>query len=151
MLIENGKVVAVEQEHLWVETIQKSTCGSCEAESGCGQGLMARFFLGSRYLKVFLEGRSPDVYAPGDAISIGIPEGVVVKISFLAYLIPLTSMLIGITIGHLQGGDLYAAAGALVGLGFGAWAVRLIARRFLQNRNYQPVIVDDVQPISLNH
>lgn len=146
-MIETGKVVRVDSDSLWVETIQQSTCGSCAAESGCGQGLMARFFLGSRFLKVFLEGRDPAKYQAGDEISIGIPEGVVVKISFLAYLLPLLLLVAGATLGNTFGGDLPAVIGAIFGLILGALMVRWVSGKFLQNRHYQPVLVDEFQPI----
>ena len=147
MIVETGKVVSVEADSLWVETIQQSTCGSCEAESVCGQGLMARFFLGSRFLQVFLEGRNPDSYQSGDQITIGIPEGVVVKISFLAYLLPLLSLVLGAGLGNAWGGDLYSLIGAVSGLVAGAALVRWIAGRYMRNRRYQPVLVDNYQPL----
>ena len=48
MLVETGRVVAVEEDSLWVETIRQSTCGSCAAQKGCGHGLLNRYADGKR-------------------------------------------------------------------------------------------------------
>jgi len=37
MLRESGRVVAIESDAVWVETIRSSLCGSCAAKAGCGQ------------------------------------------------------------------------------------------------------------------
>lgn len=149
MVIENGRVVSVRGDSLWVETVQRSTCGSCEAEAGCGQGLMARFFLGSRFLPVFLEGRDPARYQPGDAVTIGIPEGVIVLTSLLAYMLPLVTLVVGASLGHWIAGELLSVAGALLGLAAGFATARWVSRRYLRSRRYRPVLVDDFQPLEL--
>ncbi len=40
-IIESGRVVAVEETGVWVETIRSSACGSCAARSGCGHRTLA--------------------------------------------------------------------------------------------------------------
>ena len=42
MLLERGRVVAIEADAVWVETIRRSTCAGCSARSGCGHGVLAR-------------------------------------------------------------------------------------------------------------
>lgn len=42
MLYETGKVVAVDSDGLWLETLKKSTCAQCSAKAGCGQQLLAK-------------------------------------------------------------------------------------------------------------
>lgn len=88
MLTETGNIVAVEPEGLWVETIQRSTCGSCAARSGCGQHLLAQLTGRNSYLWVSLQGRDAGRYRIGDTITLGIPEAVVANGSLLVYLLP---------------------------------------------------------------
>ena len=40
MLLETGRVVAVDADSVWVETIRRTTCGSCAVQKGCGHGLL---------------------------------------------------------------------------------------------------------------
>ena len=42
MIRETGTVVAIEDNGVWVETIQQSACQTCVAEKGCGQRLIAK-------------------------------------------------------------------------------------------------------------
>ena len=45
MIEEPGRVVAVEEGAVWVQTLRKSTCSSCSANAGCGQGLLDKLAL----------------------------------------------------------------------------------------------------------
>ena len=40
-ILESGRVVAIEQNAVWVETLRSSACGSCAARSGCGHRTLA--------------------------------------------------------------------------------------------------------------
>jgi sigma-E factor negative regulatory protein RseC len=40
MLTEQARVVALDAETVWVETIRQSSCGSCSARAGCGHGML---------------------------------------------------------------------------------------------------------------
>ena len=40
MLTETGRVVAVDDDGLWVETVRRSTCNACGVRQGCGHGLL---------------------------------------------------------------------------------------------------------------
>ena len=48
MLVESGRVVAIEPDAVWVETLRRSTCGACEVRNGCGHGLLNRIGDGRR-------------------------------------------------------------------------------------------------------
>ena len=56
MLTEVGRVIAVERDGLWVETIRSSTCGSCGARKACGHGLANQMRDGERGLVRVLPG-----------------------------------------------------------------------------------------------
>ena len=49
MLTESGRVVAVNDSTVWVETIQQSTCGQCAARKGCGQSMLSKMYDGRRH------------------------------------------------------------------------------------------------------
>ena len=127
MITETGRVVAVESDCVWVETIQQSTCGSCSAQKGCGHGLLnaaAESNRGARrnHLRALFGDSSPEQFKIDDVVQISIPEQVLVRGALLAYIMPLLLMLaLAALADHFLGGDVYALLGAVVGLvaGFG--------------------------------
>ncbi|MDJ0879884.1 MAG: SoxR reducing system RseC family protein [Halieaceae bacterium] len=131
MLTETGRVIAVEPGSLWVETIRRSTCGSCSAAKGCGHGILNRMYDGHRNLlkvssSAFPEGR----FQVDDEVSIAIPEHVIVSSSFVVYIVPLLCTLIvaGIFAGLVPAAsDLDTVLGAAVGFALGVALVRLHA------------------------
>jgi len=40
MLTETARVVALDSDAVWVETLRQTSCGSCAARSGCGHGML---------------------------------------------------------------------------------------------------------------
>lgn len=143
MLKETGRVVAVDSDHLWVETINRSTCGSCVAEKGCGQSLLARWAASNAYMKVSLDGRDPGSFQINDAISIGIPEDMVVKSSLLMYCLPILLLLAGGATGeHWIGSEIASIIGALLGLVGGGLIVKMFSLVLGRNRRLRPAILD---------
>lgn len=150
MIRETGRIVAIEDQGLWVETIQRSTCGSCAAQKGCGQSLMARLMGHTSYLWVLLEGRDSADYRMGQEIQIGVPETVVVKGSLFVYLVPLLAMLLGAALAQgLTGSDGWSALGALGGLIGGGLLVRWRAEQTRHDPRLQPVLLDEHEPVHL--
>ncbi len=149
MILESGKIVSIEAEGVWVETIQRSVCGSCKAEKGCGQSLMSKWGGQTSYLWVLLDGRDPADYHLGDEIQLGIPEDVIVKASMLAYVMPLITLMLGTLIAHnIWATDGYTALGALLGLVLGGAILRLHAFLRRHDKRLQPVLVDERQPLA---
>ena len=144
MLRESGRVVALDQDALWVETIQQSTCGSCIAQKGCGQSLLSRLGVKPVYLRVLLEGRPAQNYRVNDVIQLGIADDVVVKGSLLAYLLPLLLMFVfALAAYSTMGNELATILSAVVGFFLGAISVRWHARYYRNHSSYQPVIIDE--------
>ncbi|MDQ2075280.1 SoxR reducing system RseC family protein [Marinimicrobium sp. ABcell2] len=150
MIAETGRIVAIEAEGLWVETIQRSTCGSCAAEKGCGQSLMAKLSGHTSYLWVLLEGRNPDDYQLGEEIQLGVPEEVVVKGSLFVYLLPLLSMILLSGLAHsVFAHEGLSALGGLLGLLAGGLLVRWRAHQTRYDPRLQPVLLDERAPVHL--
>jgi sigma-E factor negative regulatory protein RseC len=144
MLTETGRVVALEEDGLWVETIRKSTCGSCSVRKGCGHGLLNRMADGKRgYIRVLPGDQSIDNIRIDDQVLISIPEEVILRGSFIAYILPLLGMLLGAVaaVNWLPGNtDLSALLGAMAGLGLGFLLVRWHGLRHRLDPAYQPVL-----------
>ena len=78
MLTETGRVVGIETDGIWVETIRRSTCGTCSAQKGCGHGLLNRISEGKRgYVRALPGGHSVEDYKVDDQVLISIPEEVI--------------------------------------------------------------------------
>jgi len=154
MLTESGRVVGLEDDGVWVETIRRSTCGTCAAQKGCGHGLLHRISEGKRgYIRV-LPGEHPiDHYKVDDQVLISIPEEVILRGSLIAYVMPLLTMLAGAlsAVNLLSGNeDLLAVCGAAVGLAFGFALVRWHATRHRRDPDFQPVLLRVIpSPVSI--
>ncbi len=148
MLTETGRVVAIEDDGLWVETIRKSTCGTCAARSGCGHGLLNRITDGSRsFIRVLPGEQSLADCRVDDEVVISIPEEVILRGSLVAYVMPLLCMLAGAAgaVRWLPGGeDVLAALGAIGGLALGFGLLRLHGRRHRDDTAFQPVLVENL-------
>lgn len=100
MLSEVGKVVAVEEDGLWVETHQQSACSQCRAKHGCGQKLLAGGPSEQTLVKALFNAQSPNcIWTVGDAVQIGIEERALVTGAFIAYFLPLVAMVLLVLVG----------------------------------------------------
>ena len=145
MLLETGRVVAVETDAIWVETIRKTTCGSCAAQKGCGHGLLNRISEGHRSLiRALPGGINPQDCRVDDEVSISIPEAVILRGSMVVYILPLLLMLASAALGAKllsTNVDLGSALGAVAGITLGFVLVRLHAHRHRDDKNLQPTLV----------
>jgi sigma-E factor negative regulatory protein RseC len=151
MMIESGRVVAVERDGLWVETIRKSTCGTCAVQKGCGHGIINRMTDGSRnYLRVLPGDHSLSECAVDDQVRFAVPEEVILRGSLVVYVLPLLCMLSGalLAVRAVPGNqDLLAAIGAAVGFVAGIGLVRWHAWRHRDDAAMQPTLVAIQRPV----
>ena len=151
MLTETGRVVGIETDGIWVETIRRSTCGTCSAQKGCGHGLLNRISEGKRGYVRALPGDQPvEDYKVDDQVLISIPEEVILRGSFIAYILPLLSMLAGaMAVSHFFAGqpDLLAVVGAAGGLASGFILVRWHGIHHRQDPEFQPVLLRIDSPV----
>ena len=143
MILETGKVIAVEPDGLWVETIQKSACEVCVAEKGCGQKFLSKLAGKTTSIRVLLNNQPQQKFSVGQSVTIGIPEDVIVLASLLVYLLPIFGAVAGATVVGINGGggDLQSIGGALAGLFLGGWLVRVHSKRSRNDLRYNPVLV----------
>jgi len=150
MLTETGRVVAVDADSLWVETIRQSTCGTCAAQKGCGHSLINQISDGKRsYIRVLPGKLGPAACSIDDQVRICIPEEVILRGSLLVYMLPLATMLAGAAIaGSLFDGnqDVLALLGAVGGFASGISIVRWHAWRHRDDASLQPTLLEIVQP-----
>jgi len=150
MLTETGRVVGIEADGLWVETIRRSTCGACAAQQGCGHGLLNRISDGKQgYIRVLPGAGAVEHYSINDQVLISIPEEVILRGSFIAYVLPLLAMLAGAlaAVRWLPGNeDLVAVLGAAVGLALGFALVHWHANRHRRDPSFQPVLLRVIPP-----
>jgi sigma-E factor negative regulatory protein RseC len=150
MLTETGRVIAIEADGLWVETIRRSTCGTCAAQKGCGHGLLHKISDGKRgYIRVLPGEGGIGRYNLDDQVLISIPEEVILRGSFIAYVLPLVAMLLGAltAVRWLPGNeDLLAVLGAAGGLALGFSVVRWHGAYHRSDPNFQPVLLSVIAP-----
>lgn len=142
MILETGIVVAVEADSLWVETIQRSTCEACAAEKGCGQRVLSKLTGKTNRIRVLLNSQSPKKVTPGQSVTIGIPEDVIVSGSMLVYLVPISAALIGAWIAGPQS-DALGILGAASGLLLGGLIVALQSKKTRNDLRLNPVLLQD--------
>jgi sigma-E factor negative regulatory protein RseC len=101
MIEEIGVISAIEQHNsqqvVLVETQIKSTCGSCEAQSNCGTGAIAKVFANKRETLRF---RLNEMVEVGQKVSLGIPEENLLKASAIVYCLPLLTLVLSAIVGQ---------------------------------------------------
>ncbi len=142
MITERGRVVAIESDSLWVETIRQSTCQSCSAQKGCGHGLLNQISNKQRHhVRVLLAAFSATEFEINDEVEISIPEQILVSGALMVYILPLISMLIGAGLAtQFWPSDITAVAGAVVGFVSGISVVRYHAQINRGNDQLQPKV-----------
>lgn len=139
MIEESGRVVAVEEGAVWVESIRRAACDTCAAKSGCGQSALAK--MGQQH-KNHVRAISSLNHQIGDEVVIGVPEDVVMKGTLVAYMMPLVFMLVAaITADSMNAGDLWVSLSGLIGLAIGFVMVRLHFLKVRTDTRYQPVVL----------
>ena len=146
MIIEQATVVEVDSDALLVETIQQSSCGSCVAQKGCGQGVLAKYLTSSSYFRVLRDQNHHKIYRVGDVVELGIDEFALVRASLWLYLVPLVCMFVGAYIGNSvsEGISIALAAGGLI---FGGYLCSQHAKNVRNRPEYAPTLVSEISTV----
>ncbi|MEO4047461.1 SoxR reducing system RseC family protein [Pseudomonas sp. CAU 1711] len=140
MIEEQGRVVAIEPGAVWVETRRRSTCSSCSASAGCGQGLMDKLGVGRErgLVRALCDLR----LQVGDPVVIGVREDLLLRGSLLVYLLPLFCLFAAALPAQGMGLDEPLVIGAaLVGFAAGWLLVRWRSRAIADRPELQPVVL----------
>ena len=143
MLTETGRVLAIDDDGLWVETLQQSTCAQCAAKNGCGQRLLGDLLMPNMTaVKAYFAPGQRRIYRLDEQVEIGIDERALLVTTLTAYMLPLGLMLLGAGLAHhLLGVEWLSVLGALVGLLLGGILVGKHARLHRNNPLYHPQVM----------
>lgn len=136
---EQGVVVVADAAWATVRVQRKSTCGSCSARTGCGNGVLSEV-LGRRALELRIPNN--EGLQPGDRVTLGVRDHALVSGAVVMYLLPLAGMmLVPITLGWFVPG---LSEGLVILAGVAGFALGLLGvRRWLrsQSQRFQPVLL----------
>ncbi len=150
MLKELGLVIEAKDDMVMVQTVAKTSCNSCQVNASCGIGIISKAF-GERS---FITPMNNSIKAQeGDQVEVGIPENLVVKASFLVYLLPLTLMILVsllVTYFFPDMPEIYLMGIALATLIFGFYRVKKTGEKISKNKYLEPVLLRIVKrPITV--
>ena len=141
MIAERAVVAEAGPGYAWLDIQRQSACGSCHASAGCGTAALAKVW-GGKSTRVRAISELP--LQAGDAVIVGLADGVLLRGALLAYLLPVVLLLTGAVLGE----SAFAGAGeepvillGALGLGLGFLVVRLRSRRLRNDPRYQPVVL----------
>ncbi len=137
-------VVETDGQVALVKSDQADGCEQC-AGKGCGAGKLSQLFCSKpRRFQV----KNPINAGVGDEVIVSVAEGAVTRGIGLVYIMPLTLLMLGATLGSIlsQSGpsDIYAAAGALTGLVAGFAIAKWFSSKQGESR-FQPYIARHVR------
>lgn len=121
MIEQRGRVIATEKGRASVRIGGTTGCSACDAGRGCGAGIFGRL-LQRRPVTIELEN---EIDAEcGNAVILGLPESIFLRLVLRLYLAPLLAGLAGAVAGHYMSGildtgtagsDVLTLVGAIVG------------------------------------
>ncbi|WP_345548480.1 SoxR reducing system RseC family protein [Microbulbifer aestuariivivens] len=138
---ERGRIVAIEADAIWVETVQRSGCHGCAAKSGCGTGLLGDYWANASRIRVALNSRDTAAVRLNDIAVIGIAEHALTTAALLVYLVPLLALLLLAYGGQEVAGEPGAIVGAIAGLALGALVVRWFSHRRAADPSFSPTLL----------
>lgn len=140
MIEESGQVVGLEAGAVWVATQRKSTCSSCSANAGCGQGLLDKLAINSQ--RATVRALTDLQLAVGDTVVIGLREDALLLGSLRVYGLPLFGLLAGAYgAEYLALSEPLTIAAGAVGFFSAGLLVRRHSRRHLCDPALQPVVL----------
>jgi sigma-E factor negative regulatory protein RseC len=145
MIEEQGKVVAVKDDWVWVQTERKTVCGQCSANKGCGTSVLAKVF-GNKTSSIAVIKSLP--VQVGDEVVIGIEENSLVKGSLLIYAMPLVLLIAFGLLGEvvsaqvlLSNTDILTVLFSVFGFAVGFIWLKHISSQIRLDPRYQPKLL----------
>ena len=136
MIEERARVIAIDGDHVLVETSAAGGCSACAAHGGCATSKLGRLLRqGPRLWRVPNDLK----LRAGDSVMLSLPDEALLAAALAAYLPPLLGLLAGAWIvAALTTGDVWPLAGGIFGFLLGGAAARRLGRR--QAARYAPQI-----------
>lgn len=142
MITERGWVRKIDNDAIWVETIRRSACNSCNARAGCGQKLVNEWDGETALIRVLASPEQLRNIILGTEVKLGIAEDTIANGALMLYGIPLMGLVLFTSVAHWLGGsDAVTAVASLFGLLGGGMAVRYLAARRFNDCRVQPVLL----------
>jgi len=137
MLLERLKVLKTDQRYMWLENKPQSACGSCQHGGSCGVSTLSKVFNFNRNNILKLQNHIKA--KQDDWVEITIPDSVLLKSSFLVYLVPLLAMIVFAIVAKLLfQTELSSIVGAIMGLFLSALVIK--------NRTFNVVLQEIIKP-----
>lgn len=133
MIETPARVTRLDGASAWVVSEAPASCGACGGK-GCGSSVFSRLWHPEHPEYPV---RNPIGAQPGDAVTVGLPDGALLRASGAAYLLPVGALVLGAVLGQWLGGEPAGALGGLLGLLLAGLGLRL--RR--PDRGAEPVIL----------
>ena len=151
MTIEQGIVTKIGSEGpttAWVKTVPSGPCSSCSSRHSCHTGPSGE----EREVEVLNTAGA----TVGDRIQLSIGTGSLLKATFLLYMFPILSMLVGglvanaVAARYFSDTSLLSALAALICLVIAMAVVRKRGERMAQQEAYRPKIIRVIGHAALN-
>ncbi|MBL4583384.1 MAG: SoxR reducing system RseC family protein [Pseudomonadales bacterium] len=145
MIHQSAEIVEIGSRSIWIKAPRKTACGSCAAQSSCGQNLWSRFFEERQdAVEVKVDEAKFSNFKIGTQVVIGVPGAVILHGSLRIYIMPLLTMLAAVGVGQFLFGasDGATISSAAFGLAIGFLAVRRHAQINSDNPNFHPVLLE---------
>lgn len=97
MIEQQGQVISATRETLAVRLGGNSGCAACNAGKGCGAGIFGRLLNRKPVVLDLHNGLGSPV---GQAVIVGLPESLLLRLVLRLYLLPLLAGLAGAFLGH---------------------------------------------------
>ena len=127
-MIRTGRVVQTDGDILKVSFSKLDACGSCGMCGGGRDDAMVK-----------IKGTAQ----VGDMVEVDMPDAQVLKVSTIAYLIPLLALLLGLFIGSqlFSGQELYVLASGLIFLGLALAGLKIFDTKIGRQAQWQPKLI----------
>lgn len=117
----------VEADGIWVESLQRSACDSCNARSGCGQRTLSQL---GRPIRLWIA--TDASFSVGQQVQVELPNGGLALSALMLYGLPLLMLILAALLGQTLENDILAAVIGLAGLAVGLYMSRQLTQRYKQ-------------------
>jgi len=129
MIEESALITRLDEAGVWIEVNRKSACAACSAQAGCGQKKLIDW-LPSKRVEVLVENPLNLILTPGQTVTVGLEEGVLLRASVLVYLTPLAGLIFfTLFLNFLGFSETFQILGAILGLTVGFILTRVVSVR----------------------